>query len=249
MPIAAHLEELRRRLFLVVMATAILFLVGWGVFKAELEQIFVRPHQLAVAELKAEGMVLSEKLVVLSPLESIFFDLRICLLVAVLLSLPWALFQGWMFIASGLRSSERRAVARVVPFSVAAGALGLLFGYFFMIPLVLRFLYATANPEVMLQSYRLADYLSIFLLFTLALALLFQLPILLSGLGAAGLVSAKSLRKHRRHFILGAFVIGAIVTPPDPVSQLLMAVPVVLLFEFGIFLVAFRERRATAPVA
>ena len=74
MPIAAHLDELRRRLIRVVLMTAVLFIVGWGLFKVELEQVFVRPHHLAVAALHAEGMELSEKLVVLSPLESIFFD-------------------------------------------------------------------------------------------------------------------------------------------------------------------------------
>jgi sec-independent protein translocase protein TatC len=96
------------------------------------------------------------------------------------------------------------------------------------------------NPDLMVQAYRLSDYFSIFMMFTIALALVFQLPLIMLGLGAAGLVDAATLSKYRRHFILGAFVVGAMVTPPDPFSQALMATPTILLYELGILLVRFK---------
>jgi sec-independent protein translocase protein TatC len=93
----------------------------------------------------------------------------------------------------------------------------------------------------------LSRYFSVFMLFTVALALVFQLPLVLLGLSAGGIVDAATLRKYRRHCIVGAFLLSAICTPPEPYSQVLMALPTVLLFELGVILVALRERRQAAP--
>jgi sec-independent protein translocase protein TatC len=119
---------------------------------------------------------------------------------------------------------------------------GIAFGYFFMVPMILEFLYAIPDPDLMVQAYRLQDYFSIFLMFTFALALIFQLPIVMLGVGSLGLVTPKFFRKYRRHFILVAFVVGAMLTPPEPFSQLLMATPTVLLYELGIILMTISHK-------
>ena len=155
----------------------------------------------------------------------------------------------WPMICLGKRArfkSEQRAVMRFLPFSLLFAFAGMTFGYVFMFPTVLEFLYAMSDPAMVIQAYRLQDYFSLFLMFTFALALIFQLPILMMGLGSIGLVDARFFRRYRRHFILLAFVLGAFLTPPEPFSQVLMAVPTILLYELGILLVTFSRRRKEA---
>jgi len=167
----------------------------------------------------------------------------VSLLTASIFGLPFVLFQIWSFIAAGLLKKEKSAVMKFLPWSLVFAGIGIVFGYVFMIPTILQYLYAMPDQEFFNQGYRLSDYFSLFLMFTVALAVIFQLPIMMSGLSAAGLASAKFFRKYRRHFILLAFVVGAMLTPPEPFSQILMAAPTILLYELGIHLVALRERR------
>lgn len=240
MPFASHLEELRKRLFRSILLLGVLFVGGWILFKPQLQAIFIQPHKDAVAVLAKNGHEMEGRLSILSAAEPVFFDLKVSLLAALLIGLPWMIWEIWSFIAVGLFPNERRVVSKYIPFGLLSGIVGTLFGYFFMIPTVLRFLYEMVNPDLMVQAYRLSDYFSIFMMFTIALALVFQLPLILLGLGAAGLVDAATLSKYRRHFILGAFVVGAMVTPPDPFSQALMATPTILLYELGIMLVRLK---------
>jgi Tat protein translocase TatC len=240
MPFSSHLEELRKRLFRSLLIVGVLFMGGWMLLKPQLQAIFIQPHKDAVAVLVENGHTMEDRLSILSAAEPVFFDLKVSLLAALLIGLPWVIWEIWSFIAVGLFPKERKVISSYIPFGLLSGVAGTLFGYFFMIPTVLRFLYEMVNPDLMVQAYRLSDYFSIFMMFTIALALVFQLPLILLGLGAAGLVDAKTLSKYRRHFILGAFVVAAMVTPPDPFSQALMAAPTILLYELGILLVRLK---------
>ncbi|HBF23601.1 MAG TPA: twin-arginine translocase subunit TatC [Planctomycetes bacterium] len=246
MTFSEHLDELRKRFGYSLLFLGILFFVGWTLFSSQLESIFLRPHREAVAALAASDppVVLESRLAVLAPVEHIFFDMKIAFLAALAFGLPALLWQIWSFIATGLFPKERRVVLSILPFSLISGAAGIGFGYFVLIPTVLQFLYGMVDTNLMVHAYRLADYFSMFFLLTVALAIIFQLPLLMVGLHAAGLVQQKMLRHYRRHFILGAFVLSALLTPPEPLSQVLMALPTAILYELGLLLVTLRERRA-----
>jgi Tat protein translocase TatC len=245
MTFGQHLEELRARLIRGLVAIAALFVVGWFGFNDQLQRVFLRPYQVAVRRTLARrpDMRINEGLSLFSPIEGVLFTMKVALIAALVVGLPYLLWQIWAFIAAGLYPAERKTVLRYVPFSLLLATAGVLFGYFFMIPLVLEYLFLMVDPDLFVQSYRLDYYFSFFLMLTLALALVFQLPLIMLGLSVTGLVRAATFRKYRKHFILGAFIVCAVLTPPDPFSQSLMAVPTILLYEAGILLVAARERR------
>ncbi len=244
MSFAAHLEELRSRIWRSLILLVLLFIGGWAFLRPELEWAFLRPHLLAVHALQAKGIEITERLQVLAPAESVFFDVKVAMSFALVIGLPFLVWQLWQFIAAGLYPKERKAITRWIPLAIGFGVAGILFGYFLMIPLVLEFLYEMPNRDFMIPAYRLTDYFSLFLIFTVALTLVFQLPLILMGLGSAGLVKPSTLRHYRRHFILGALVVAAILTPPDPASQILLALPTIVLFEIGILLAAWRAPKA-----
>ncbi len=244
MSLGGHLDELRKRLGYSLLVVGVLFITGWMGFADILKELFMMPHLNAVAALAEYDppRIIDSRLALHSPLEDIFYTLKVSLLAATLAAFPFLMYQIWAFVSSGLYKNEKLVVFRYVPFSLCFAVAGVAFGYLFMIPTILEFLYSIPNPELVLQSYRLEYYFSLFMLFTIALSLIFQLPVLMLGLGAAGLVSAEFFKKYRRHFILIAFVLGAMLTPPEPVSQLLMALPTILLFELGIILMGFQKK-------
>lgn len=246
MSFAEHLDELRRRLFRSVAFVGVVFCLGWLVFPQQVEVFFLRPHFQAVDRLAHHDppVLFERRLAVQSPMEEIFYLVKASLLVAIVIGFPVVLHQLWAFVAAGLYPHERRAVMRFVPWSIALAFAGIAFGYLALIPLMLEYLYSMPDQDWFVQAYRLEYYFSIFLLLTVALAAIFQLPVIMLGLHAAGIGDAKFYSKYRRHFIVGAFVVAAILTPPEPVSQVLMALPAILLFEVGLLVLRVRERRA-----
>jgi sec-independent protein translocase protein TatC len=245
MSFGAHLDELRKRLFKAIGVIAVMFLGGWSFFANQLTWVFMQPHNRAVQGLlEADPPIeINPKLIVLNPLEDLFFQLKASLMVSLLLGFPYLIWQIWCFVSVGLHDHERKPLRKFLPWSMVLALVGMAFCYFIFFPTILEFLYGRLNTDYFEDGYRLKDYFGLYLMFTFALALIFQLPMLLAALGAAGVVDAKILRKYRRHFILGAFIIGAMLTPPEPFSQFMMAVPTILLFEFGVLLVAFQDRR------
>jgi Tat protein translocase TatC len=245
MSLGGHLDELRKRLSYSLLLIMILFMAFWAGLGDQLKELFMEPHLIAVEALKhhVPPIDVSAKLTLLSPLEDVFYTLKVCFLSALLVSFPFLLYQLWRFISAGLYKNEKMAVFKYVPFSLCFSMVGIAFGYVFIIPTILEFLYAMPNPDLVIQSYRLESYFSLFMLFTIALSLIFQLPILMLGLGATGLVSAEFFAKYRRHFILGAFVVSAMFTPPEPISQLMMAAPTIILFELGLLLMRFQKKK------
>lgn len=245
MTFGEHLDELRSRLFRAVAVIGVLFLGGWTFLEKQVTWLFMQPHLRAVNGLATADppVEIEARLQVLGPLEDLFFTLKASLMIAMLIGLPYLVYQVWAFVSAGLHDSERRAVRKFMPWSMLLSFAGLAFCYFVFFPLVLQFLYARLDRGYFVSGYRLKDYFGLYLMFTFALALIFQLPVLMSGLGAAGLVDAAFLRKYRRHFILVAFVFGAMLTPPEPVSQFLMALPTVVLYEVGVILVAVRGKK------
>lgn len=184
-------------------------------------------------ELRGEYQA-AERLTVFGPAESFTFILRVCLYFALFIGGPFLLWQLWGFLAAGLYPAERKAALRYFPFSVVLFVVGVLFGYFLMVPYAMYFLGIALDTDVLQSQYRLADYFSLLSALSLALALVFQLPVLMTFATRLGLLEPAQLGRSRPYVIVGAFVLSAILTPPDPVTQCMMAIPILLLFEVGL---------------
>lgn len=161
--------------------------------------------------------------------------LKTSLIAAIFLASPIILYQIWMFIAAGLYSVERRYVLTFLPLSVLLFLMGILFGYFVLVPIGLAFLAGYAGADV-LNSFTLDNYLSLFITLTLLLGLVFELPLGMIFACRIGVVSPDDFARYRRYSLLFAVTASALLTPPDPATQLLMAGPLVILYEMGIWL-------------
>ncbi len=178
--------------------------------------------------------------------ESFMAHLKAALLTAALLAAPMILYQMWKFIGAGLYPTERKALLRVLPFSMAMFAVGLFFGFYVLVPVSLDFLLAYGDPEVIDPEIRVGSYLSLLFVLLFVMGLIFQVPLVMTVLASVGALTAKTFRERRKYFLLGAVIMAAILTPPDYVTQLLVAAPLVVLYELGILLAWLAERRKTS---
>ena len=169
--------------------------------------------------------------------------LKVELMTAFLIALPYVLWQAWAFVAPGLYHHEKRLAVPVIVSSVVFFVIGMAFAYFIVFPFIFKIFasYAPAGVQMMTD---IDKYLSFVLAMFLAFGLTFEVPVIVVVLVRMDVVSLEKLRSIRSYVIVGAFVIGAILTPPDVMSQLLLAVPLWLLYEFGLLLARF----VTVPV-
>lgn len=179
-----------------------------------------------------------------------FFTLtKIAFLTAVLLSLPWILYQAWAFVAPGLYEHEKKFALPLTVSSVFFLVVGIGFAYLFVLPAAYKFFFAFASrtgAEILQDLQKYWEFtLSIFFGFGLT----FQVPVVEMLLVKLGMVSQQQLREARRYVIVGAFVVAAVLTPPDVLSQFMLAVPLILLYELGIFLAGFLKARSRSPEA
>ena len=181
--------------------------------------------------------------------DKFFAYLKVCFLAGIVIVLPWLTFEMWGFVAKGLYVHERRSVYPFLPFSFLFLALGGMFAYFVLIPVGLGYLGGYGSEEVVEAAFTLKDYLSLVFILILGMALVFQVPILMVFLAKAGIAQPKDFRRYRKISIIGAVTIGALLTPPDVVTQLLMAGPLILLYETGILasVLLTRKRPKGAP--
>ena len=239
-PLIEHLIELRTRLLWSVGAILIAFFLCFA-FAKEIFALLVRP-------LAAAGQ---DRVIFTQVFEAFFVQVRVAFFGALMLSFPVVATQIWRFVAPGLYRQEKRALA---PFLLATPflfTLGACFAYFVAIPTALKFLLGfqgdLGNSGVSQEALpSVGQYLSFIMQFLFAFGVAFLLPVLLVLLNRAGIVSREQLVAFRRYFIVVAVVIGAIFTPPDVVSQLLLAVPLVLLYEISLITIRFTERRKSA---
>jgi len=165
---------------------------------------------------------------------------------------PILLWQLWLFVAAGLYKHEKRAVMSFLPVSIGLFAAGILFGYFALVPYGFYFLNVPTSVNLPKPDFKLDQYFQFISSLCIALGFVFQLPILMTALARVGVVTVKQMAGFRRYFVLVAFIGAAILTPPDPITQLMMAVPLIVLYEVGLITARFAARkleRAVVPAS
>lgn len=228
----SHLVELRDRLIRVLIALLIVF-VPMAFFARELYTLLAAP---LLHVLPAGGTMIATDVV------GVFLvPMKVALTVSFLVILPYVLYQIWAFVAPGLYAHEKRFAVPLLVASVVLFFIGMAFAYFAFFPMVFGFM-ARFAPVGVAWMTDIEKYFSFVLTMFLAFGATFEVPVVVIVLVKTGLVSVEKLREWRPYVIVGAFVIGAVFTPPDVISQFMMAVPLWLLYEVGIFLANFISR-------
>lgn len=249
MTFAEHLEELRSRLIKSMLAVgiAVLFCV---VFMQQIGQFVIEgPHQRALDHLRTAYPGIEFKLIAESYQAPLIAYVKLALLVALFLASPVIAYQMWRFIGAGLYHHERRWVLYFAPISLALFAGGCLFGYLVMIPIALIFLAQVSNPGTVAPLFSVSEYLNLVILLTLVMGAVFQLPLLMVFFAKIGLASARGYLRYWKFAVVAIFIAAAVLTPPDPLSQLLMAGPMLILYFGGIGLSALIAPKSRTPGA
>lgn len=227
----AHLLELRTRLLHSVVALLLVF-IGLFPWAANLYTWLAQP---LLAKLpKGAQMIATD---VTTPF---FVPLKVAMMAAFLIALPYILYQIWRFVAPGLYAHEKRLVWPLIMASTVLFFCGMAFAYFIVFPVVFGFITASAPQGVAVMT-DIDKYLSFVLGMFMAFGITFQVPVAVVILVRMGLVTVEKLRDIRRYVIVGAFVVGAIFTPPDVVSQFMLAMPLWLLYEAGIVVASWMK--------
>jgi sec-independent protein translocase protein TatC len=239
-PFVSHLIELRDRLVRSCVAVGVCFAV-----------LMIWPGAANLYDLLAAPLVAhlpkGSTLIATSVISPFLVPLKITLMAAFLLALPVVLYQVWAFVAPGLYTHEKKLVLPLVISSSLLFFLGVAFCYFFVFGQVFRFIQSFAPKSVSAMP-DIEAYLSFVLTMFIAFGAAFEVPVVVVVLARMGLVSLEKLRSFRSYFIVLAFIIAAILTPPDVVSQLALAIPMVLLYEVGIIAAGVFIKHTQAPV-
>ena len=230
----SHLFELRDRLIKAVGALLLVFLslVYWA---PDIFHLFSKPL--------LDALPSGGKMIVTDVTGSFFVPMKVTMLVAFLGALPVIMYQLWAFIAPGLYNHERQLILPIVTSSYLLFIAGMAFAYFLVFPTVFQFMAHYNAPLGADMATDIDKYLSFAMTTFLAFGLTFEVPVVVVVLVKLGMVRIAKLKEIRPYVIVGAFVIAAVVTPPDVLSQLLLAVPLCILYELGIFVARFYEKK------
>jgi sec-independent protein translocase protein TatC len=237
-PFTEHLDELRKRLITCFIAVGIGFLIAFG-FKEKLFEILAHP---LISVMKSGNKIIFTGLP-----EAFFVYMKVAFIAGIGLATPVIVYQFWMFVAPGLYEKERRFVFPVVFLTSIFFLGGALFGYFFVFPFGFVYLMSFAS-ETILPMPSMNEYFGFASSMLLAFGVVFELPLVITFMARFGIVTVDFLRKNRKYAILIIFIVAAILTPgPDVVSQLLMAAPLLVLYEISIIGAKIFGRKKLSP--
>jgi sec-independent protein translocase protein TatC len=225
-PLIAHLTELRDRLIHSLMLVTVVF-IALSPFYTKIYTLVATPLLSKLPE--GMNMIATE---VASPF---LVPFKLTGFVAIFLSMPYLLYQVWAFVAPGLYKNEKRFAMPLLISSIVLFYLGIAFAFFVVFPLVFAF-FTSVAPEGVTVMTDISHYLNFILKMFLAFGLVFEVPVATVLMVASGMVSYQGLKEKRPYVIVGAFVVGMLLTPPDVLSQFLMAVPICILFEAGLYI-------------
>ncbi len=234
MPLVSHLTELRTRLLRCVAATFLIF-AGLFYFARDIYTIASEPLRRFLPE--------GATMIAIDPASAFLAPLKLTMVIALFVSMPVILYQAWGFIAPGLYKHEKRIAVPLLTSSVVLFYGGMAFAYFLVLPLIYHFLLGSA-PVGVTPMTDINTYLDSVLTLLFAFGVAFEIPVAVVLLVIIGVVDVAYLKKIRPYVIIGCFVVGMILTPPDPLSQTLLAVPMWMLFEVGVFFGGMVRKRA-----
>ncbi|AIQ11604.1 twin-arginine translocase subunit TatC [Paenibacillus durus] len=237
MTVVEHLTELRKRIIYIL----IVFVIGLagGLFCAK------PVYEYLIAADTAQGFVLHA----FSFWDGIGMYMKIAMAVSLIVTLPFIVYQLWAFVSPGLRPVERSAALRYVPYALLLFVLGLLFAYYIVFPMALSFTVTVTRDMGLEETYGIAQYFNFMFSLVLPMALLFELPLIVMFLTRLRILNPLRLRKVRRYAYFALVFIAVVITPPDFISDFLVTIPLLVLYEFSVFLSAFVYRKQLAADA
>lgn len=247
MTLGEHFRELRSRLLKSLVMLLACLLASLSI-QDRIVDIVLLPHQWAQEMVRAErpDLRLAGKFMAEAYAKPFFAYFKLALLAGIVLASPFIAYQIWEFIAAGLYPKERRWVYRFAPLSFALFVAGCVFGFELLIPYCLYFLTILSRPEHVQPLFGISGYIDLVILLTVVTGVIFQIPVAMMFFSAVGLVGWRTYVSYWRWAVVLIFIVAAVLTPPDPVSQILMAVPMIGLYFGGAALAAAVQKRATS---
>ncbi|PAF51422.1 twin arginine-targeting protein translocase TatC [Helicobacter sp. 13S00401-1] len=220
-----HIQDLRKRLMISALTLVVTFVICFTFWKHIFEWV-----KAPIAAAFASGV--HGKLVQIAPAELIFVGIKVSFFAALIISIPIIFWQLWLFVAPGLYKHEKKLVLPFVTFGSIMFACGVIFSYYVVFPFIIKYVLAFGN-DMADANISSSEYVTFFTRFILAFGIGFELPVLAYFLAKVGLITDKTVRHYFRYAIVVIFIVAAVITPPDVFSQLLLAVPMLLLYGFS----------------
>ncbi len=233
MPFLDHLEELRWRIIKALIGLLLATFISLLFIDFFVDKVFLLPAKTANIKLQN-----------LKPFGQFFLYFEIAIIMGAVISIPNIFYQFWRFIAPALKENEQKYIKSIVFFSTLCFMTGIVFAYFVMLPLSLKFAAGFGSAAID-NNFSIEEYFSIIMSVMLGAGAIFELPMLSFFLSRLGILSPKLMKKYRRHAIVAIFIIAAVLTPgTDPLSQVLLAIPLVILYEISILVSKIFQRKS-----